>query len=96
MIPTIQENLVLGRSIKYGTFILAVWAYYSDKGVDVNNNPIDIIDVRKDELHQSAKQYEKDQLSFLRIADIFGSLLGSERFIKHCLLYTSPSPRDRG
>lgn len=83
LIPTIQENLVLGGSIKYGTFILAAWAYYSDKGVDVNNHPIEIIDVRKEELHQSAKQYEQDQLSFLRIPDIFGNLLENERFVKH-------------
>ena len=83
LIPTIQENLVEEGSIKYGTFILATWAYYSDKGVDINNNPIEIIDVRKDELHQSAKHYEKDQLSFLRISNIFGNLLVSERFIKY-------------
>jgi len=83
LIPTIQENLVEGGSIKYGTFILATWAYYSDKGVDVNNNPIEIIDVRKEELHQNAKQFEQDHLSLLRISDIFGNLLESERFIKH-------------
>ena len=64
---------------------MAVWAYYSDKRVDSNNHPIEIIDVRKEELHQSAKQYEQDQLSFLRILDIFGSLLENERFVKHYL-----------
>ena len=83
LIPTIQENLVAGGSIKYGTFILAVWCYYSDKRVDVNNNPIEIIDDRKAELHQRANQYEQDRLSFLRIPDIFGSLLENERFVKH-------------
>ncbi len=83
LIPTIQENLVAGGSIKYGTFILAAWAYYSDKGVDINNSPIEIIDARKEELHQRAKQYEHDQLSFLKIADIFGSLAENERFIKY-------------
>ncbi len=82
LIPTIQENLAAGGSINYGTFILAVWAYYSDKGVDINNNPIEIIDVRKKELHENAKQYEQDNLSFLRIPDIFGNLLENERFVK--------------
>jgi len=85
LIPTIQENLAGGGSIKYGTFILAAWAYYSDKGLDVKNNPIEIIDVRKEELHRNAKQYEKDPLSFLRISDIFGSLIRNERFIKYYL-----------
>jgi mannitol 2-dehydrogenase len=83
LIPTIQENLVARESIKYGIFILAVWAYYSDKGVDLNNNPIEIIDARKEELHQNAKGYEQDQLSFLRISDIFGSLLENKRFVKY-------------
>ena len=83
LIPTIQENLASGGSIKYGTFILVAWAYYSDKGVNVNNEQIEIIDARKEELHQSANQYEQDQLSFLRIPDIFGNLLQSERFVKH-------------
>ena len=34
LIPTIQDNLAQGGSIDYGTFILATWCYYSDKGVD--------------------------------------------------------------
>jgi len=88
LIPTILENLVVGRSIKYGTFVIASWAYYSDKRVDVNNNPIEIIDARKEELHQCAKQYKKDQLCFLRIQDIFGNLLENERFVEYYLKMT--------
>lgn len=83
LIPTIQENLLAGGNIKYGTFILALWCYYSDKGVDVNNNQIKIIDERKEALHQSAKQYQQDQFSFLRITDIFGNLLENKRFLKY-------------
>ncbi|NND80368.1 MAG: mannitol dehydrogenase family protein [Maribacter sp.] len=83
LIPTIKENLVIGGSVKYGIFILVAWCYYSDKGIDIQNSQIDIIDERKEELNQRAKQYEQDQLSFLRIPDIFGSLLENERFRKH-------------
>ncbi|MFK8010366.1 MAG: mannitol dehydrogenase family protein [Saprospiraceae bacterium] len=83
LIPTIQENLARGESIKYGTFILAVWCYYSHKCMDANNHQIEIIDARKEELHQNAKQYDQDKFSFLRIPDIFGSLLDNERFLKH-------------
>ena len=81
LIPTILESLVAGESIKYRTSILAVWCYYSDKRVDINKNQIEIIDERKEELHQHARQYEQDKLSFLRIPDIFGDLLEHERFI---------------
>jgi len=83
LIPTIKENLAIGGSIKYGTFIIVAWCYYSDKGIDIQNSPIDIIDQRKKELNQHAKQYEQDQFSFLRIPDIFGSLLENERFLNH-------------
>ncbi len=83
LIPTIQKNLDTGGSIKYGIFVLAVWSYYSYKRVDINKNKIEIIDERKEELHQFAKQYEQDEFSFLRISDIFGNLLESERFLNY-------------
>lgn len=85
LIPTIEENLAQGGSIKYGTFILAAWCYYIDKQVDENNNPLEIIDERKLELHQQANQYEQDNLSFLKISDIFGSLIENQRFIDEYL-----------
>ena len=81
LIPTLKENLTQGGSIRFGTFILAAWCYYSDQGLDQNNEPIEIIDARKDELHLHAKQYEHDKLSFLCITDIFGDLKKDERFV---------------
>ena len=82
LIPTILENLATEGSIRYGTFILAAWCYYSDKRMDINHNEIDVIDERKEELHRNAKKYEQNHLSFLRISDIFGNLLDNERFVK--------------
>ncbi len=81
LIPTIQENLSSGGSIKYGTFVLAVWCYFHDKRVDVNHNKIEIIDAEKEELHQRAKQ--KDKLKFLSISSIFGDLHKNERFTEN-------------
>lgn len=80
LIPTILENLATGGSIKYGTFILAAWCYYSDKGMSMDNSPIEIIDERKVELNKIASRHEEDELSFLSILDIFGSLTGNDRF----------------
>ena len=80
LIPTIRENLEKGGSIVYGTFILAAWCFYSDKGVDARNRPIEIIDDRAEELHSKASKYRGDKLSFLRITDIFGDLIANERF----------------
>ena len=49
--------------------------------MDLNNNKIEIIDARKEELHQRAKQ--KDKLSFLGMRAIFGDLNKNERFVKN-------------
>lgn len=81
LIPTIRENLAQGGSIKYGAFILAAWCYYSHKSIDQKNNPIEIFDERKEELHQSAKGVEQDKFNFLKISDIFGNLADNERFL---------------
>jgi len=80
LIPTITENLEVGGSIKYGTFVLAAWAYYSGHGIDQHNKPLEIIDDRKEELHHHASQYTADPLSFVRIKDIFGDLIDNKRF----------------
>ncbi|MDB2345496.1 MAG: mannitol dehydrogenase family protein [Polaribacter sp.] len=82
LIPTLLENLETGGSIKYATFILSVWGYYSAKEVDNKANEIEILDARKEELHHAASGFEKDSISFLRISDIFGDLLEKERFVK--------------
>ncbi len=86
LIPTLRENLENGGSIKYATFILAAWCYYSDKGIDENGEPLEIIDEQKVELHQAAKDTESDLKAFLDQSEIFGDLIENERFVKE---YTS-------
>ena len=82
LIPTIQDNLAKGGSIKYGTFILAAWCFYSDKGVNEKNKPLEIIDVQKKELHQAAAKTSIDPLGFLQLKEIFGNLIENKRFVK--------------
>jgi len=82
LIPTIQDNLKRGGSIDYATLILAAWCFYSDKGVNENNEPLEIIDVKKDELHQAASDTINNPLAFLSIEEIFGALANNERFSK--------------
>ncbi|MCL4127413.1 UNVERIFIED_CONTAM: hypothetical protein GTU68_022280 [Idotea baltica] len=81
LIPTILENLTTGGSIKYGTLILAVWCYYSDKETNENNEPLEILDARKTELHQAAKNTLNDPLSFLSEHEIFGDIIDNQRFV---------------
>ena len=86
LIPTLRENLENDGSIKYATFILAAWCYYSDKGIKENGEPLEIIDAQKDELHQATKKTENDWTVFLNQAEIFENLNKNERFVKE---YTS-------
>lgn len=82
LIPTLQENLANDGNIKYATFILAAWCYYSDKSVNEKNEPLKIIDVMKIELHQAAQSTSTNQLSFLNQPEIFGNLSKNQRFVK--------------
>lgn len=86
LIPTLRENLENGGSIKYATFILAAWCYYSDKGIKENGEALEIIDAQKEELHQASKKTENDWTVFLNQAEIFENLHKNQRFVKE---YTS-------
>lgn len=81
LIPTLRENLQRGGSIKYATFILAAWCYYSDKQVNRKNEPLEIIDVMSKQLHEAARSTAQDNLSFLRLDKIFGDLIKNKRFV---------------
>ncbi len=80
LISTLEENLARDGSIQYATLVIAAWCYYSDKGVDKNQQSIEIIDVMYDELHQAAKQTQTDPLAFIRQQSLFGNLAKNERF----------------
>ena len=81
LIPTLQENLTAGGSIEYATLILAAWCYYSDKGVDEKNEPLEIIDLLKAELYQAAMNTSEDALAFLYRPEIFGDLVTNKIFV---------------
>ncbi|WP_276388951.1 mannitol dehydrogenase family protein [Eudoraea chungangensis] len=85
LIATLQDNLATAGSIKFATLVIAAWCYYSDKGIDRNGNPIEIIDARSIELHQAAKKTNTDTLAFLRQESLFGNLIENKEFTK---LYT--------
>ena len=80
LIPTLLENLRNNGSIKYATFILAAWCYYSDKRIDQEGQVIEIIDNKSEELHEISKQTAQDNLAFLNIESLFGDLIHNERF----------------
>ena len=61
---------------------MAVWCYYSDKGIKEDGEKLEIIDAQKDELHQAARNTENDWIAFLNQTEIFGNLNENKRFVK--------------
>lgn len=82
LIATIEENLAGDGSIQFATLVIAAWCYYSDKGIDKDGHPIEIIDALGTELHQAAQGTETDSLVFIRQESLFGKLAQNERFAK--------------
>ncbi|MEP2240491.1 MAG: hypothetical protein ABJI22_19140, partial [Maribacter sp.] len=80
LIATIQDNLANGGSIKFATLVIAAWCYYSDKGVDKNGNPIEIIDAMQEQLHLAASKTQTDPLAFIRQETLFGNLINEDKF----------------
>lgn len=80
LIPTINENLRKGGNIEIATLLIATWCYYSDKQIDQNGQPLQIIDAIADTLHLAAKNTTEDALSFLRIEEVFGNLINNKTF----------------
>ncbi len=99
LLPTLLENLAAGRSIKYATFLLAAWCYYSDKQTSNAGVPLEVIDARAEELQQVASKTETDGLAFLRQTDMFGDLVENEAFCRGYAeavraIYTAKSIRE--
>jgi len=80
LIATIHENLAAGGSIKFATLVLVAWCYYSDKQVDQNGHPIEIIDAMQGKLHGAAKETKNTSLAFVKQESLFGRLSENERF----------------
>ncbi len=80
LIATLTENLTNKGSIQFATLVIAAWCYYSDKGIDKNGQPLEIIDAMADELHESAKKTQTDPLAFIKQESLFGHLSENGQF----------------
>ena len=80
LIATLQENLAVESSIEYATLVIAAWCYYSDKRIDKNGQPLEIIDALDAELHKAAEQTRTDPLAFIKQESLFGDLAKNKRF----------------
>ena len=85
LISTLKDNLIKKGSIGFATLVIAAWCYYSDRGVDKDGRPLEIIDAMSGELQHAARQTKTDPLAFIRQESLFGKLAEHKRFV---VLYT--------
>lgn len=65
LLPTVRDNLAAGRDVSISALVVACWAYYSEKHASQDGKPLEINDILADKLHQTAKQRDVNELSFL-------------------------------
>lgn len=81
VLPTIKSQLQTNGTFGYAAFLIAAFAKYS-LGVNEKGNPLNIIDVKADELRRYAKASESKPEAFLEIASIFGDLRTNSAFVE--------------
>jgi mannitol 2-dehydrogenase len=79
VLPVIRAQLARGGSITRSAAIVASWARYAE-GTDEEEQPIEIVDRRRDELVALAARQRDDPTAFLSNRELFGELAENERF----------------
>ncbi|MFC0336655.1 mannitol 2-dehydrogenase [Kushneria avicenniae] len=81
LLPVIREQLERDGEIKRSAAVVASWARYAE-GVDEQNEPIEIVDRMRDELHEIARHNRDNPLAFIENREVFGDLIDNERFVE--------------
>lgn len=79
LIPTILDQIKADGPVECSAFIIAAWCRYSE-GFDEAGNKYPVEDDLNVILREKALYSHQDPLSFLRIENIFGDLIHSEKF----------------
>lgn len=80
LVPVIRENIVAGRSVRYGAAIIAAWTRYAE-GTDEAGERIEIVDRLREQVTAAAAQTREDPLAFLRQRDFFLDLADHPVFV---------------
>jgi len=79
LLAVIRHNLAHGGQVGLSAAVVASWARYAE-AVDEQGEPITVVDRLADRLTASARRYRQDRLSFVRDAELFGSLADEPGF----------------
>ena len=80
LLPVVRAQLASGGEIKRSAAIVASWARYAE-GRDEQDRPIDVVDLKKDELRAIAVNNREHPTAFLENRAIFGDLIDQPRFV---------------
>jgi mannitol 2-dehydrogenase len=79
LVPVIRANLASGGQVTRSAAIVASWARY-DEGADESGQPIEVVDLLRDELIARARQQATDRLAFVRNERLFGDIAAQSAF----------------
>ena len=94
LLPTIQEQLAKGVTLKRAALILAAWCHYLEiAGLPAYNFDVQD-DMKKTLIKEASASVQGDPLSFLKIKSIFGNLAASEGFSAQYLFFLNKIRKD--
>ncbi len=79
LLPVAQHQLATGGPIVHCAAIIALWARYAEGSTEAGE-PIDIVDLRVDDVTAAAAAQSSRPLAFLEQSDFFADLASDERF----------------
>ena len=80
LLPVVRAQLAAGGEVRRCAAIVASWARYAE-GRDEQGQPIDVVDLKKDELRTLAVKNREHPTAFLENRAIFGDLVDQPRFV---------------
>jgi mannitol 2-dehydrogenase len=78
VLPVLRAQLESGGEIERTVLAIAAWARYAE-GTDDEGQPLEVVDVRKDQMAEAAARQHDDPLAMLSL-DVFDGLRDDERF----------------
>jgi mannitol 2-dehydrogenase len=79
LVPVIKANLARGGPVTRSAAVVAAWARYAE-GVDESGQPIEVVDLRAEELMSAARKWSSDRLAFIRNKEFFADLAQQPAF----------------
>lgn len=79
LLPVVHHALAHGGEFRRAALVVAAWARYAE-GVDEQGRPIDVVDLRRDEVMTRAARNRDEPVAFLADLSLFGDLAEQPAF----------------